>query len=354
MPEIDNKNRVTGAVFFVLTLSISLFVFFIFLSKPGMNNNRKATLSAMVYGYAYRPMVYRSLLPTAVRWTTGIVPQSGRTIFKSFVYRHPAIRLLFNRFHLEADFPTETLIALILMYGCFLAFLLGMQRLYETFYSGSPLIRNSIPSLAALGLPPFFAYTNYPYDFCTLWLTALCLIYLAQCRWLLFLLCFTLACANKETAILMIPIFGIYTFKKGLLQRARWAQLLIVQVTIYMLIRAALWFKFQLNLGSMLEFHLYDHNVPMFQNWLTQGYSFGQLTVALVVVALICYGWSSKPLLLKLGLLALPPLLLACLFFGYFDEWRAYFDVYPAAMLLTVEPIGKLFGVKLREETLKV
>jgi hypothetical protein len=345
--EIDRPKHVF--LHGLVAVAASLFVFSLFLLHPGMHTNPRAFLSSMVYQSAEKPLVYRTLLPTTVQILSQVVPESKRSELALSVLNHRRLAHLLLRLHLEPAYPVETLIALVLIYASLWGFMIALLRLFDSYYSAPPEFRLLIPTLGILGLPPFFAYTNYPYDFCTLFFSTLCLLLVAQGRWRMFLLVFALACLNKETAVLLIPVFGIYAFKRQVLPRRDIIWVLGWQSLIYLVIRSAIVYRFHSNLGSVLEFHLYDHNLIIFDRWLTHGFSFGQLAIAGLAAFLLCYGWSSKPLLLKLGLIALPPLLIMCLFFGYFDEWRAYFDAYPAAMLLLIDPVGKLFGAKLRE-----
>jgi hypothetical protein len=345
--EVDRPKHVF--LYWLVAVVASLFVFFLFLLHPGMHTNPRAFLSTMIYQSAEKPLVYRTLLPTTVQILSQAVPESKRSELALSVLNHRRLTRLLLGLHLEPAYPVETLIALVLIYASLWGFMIVLLGLFDFYYSAPPAFRLLVPALGILGLPPLFAYTNYPYDFCTLFFSTLCLLLIAQGRWRMFLLVFALACLNKETVVLVIPIFGIYAFKRHVLPRRDIIRLLAWQSLIYLSIRGALFYRFHSNLGSVLEFHLYDHNLIIFARWLRHGYSFGQLAIAGLVTVLLCYGWSSKPMLLKLGLIALPPLLIMCLFFGYFDEWRAYFDAYPATLLLVIDPVGKLFGAKLRE-----
>ena len=62
--------------FFFSILFMSAYVLFAFVKSPGMNWYERAMVHDMIYAQAWKPFVYRTLLPTSVRITTSLVPES--------------------------------------------------------------------------------------------------------------------------------------------------------------------------------------------------------------------------------------------------------------------------------------
>ena len=67
----------------------------------------------------------------------------------------------------------------------------------------------------------------------------------------------------------------------------------------------------------------------------------------LVVAALISYKWKEKPAFLKAALCIAVPLFGTTLFFGFLDELRDYYEIYPILVLLIAHSIGNLLGLKI-------
>jgi hypothetical protein len=345
-------RRAAPAICLLLTLAVSSIVFVRFIAN--FNGQFAALLSDLAYYRAARPYVARTLLPTTVRALSSVVPADLRARAARSVEASPRAQQIFsiNKQHLshtgrprlEADYPVEDSIAVVVMFGCLIAFAYAMRALFDALYASPPLYRNLIPALAVIGLPPWFAYVSYAYDFCTLLCSTLCLVFLARGRRRAFLIAFTAACFNKETSVLIIFLFVTYELLSGQMERRRWITLAAAQVAIYCAVRGLLAILFRHNPGVMGENHFWDHNVPLIRDWLRYGWGLTDLTARALVVFCIVYRWNEKPLLLRCGLIMAPPLLIACLFFGYLDEYRAYLECYPIFVLLVLDTVGRLFG----------
>ena len=162
---------------------------------------------------------------------------------------------------------------------------------------------------------------------------------MAQKKWLLFLVLYTLACFNKETTILLTFLFVIYFgfYSVPRLNKSFLIKLLSAQAGIYLIVRLVLLYFFHDNPGaSILNNMLMRHNLLLKPYTMMGVYSF------LIVVLMVLYKWDEKPIFLKCGLLMLIPLLSLCLFFGYIDELRDYYEVYPVVILLMAPTIGEI------------
>ena len=119
---------------------------------------------------------------------------------------------------------------------------------------------------------------------------------------------------------------------------------LIVQLLIWTGLKAIINIIFQNNPGSVAEFHLFDYNLQMIFRPLSILYF---AAVIFLFYRLIKYRWSDKPPFLRKGLFVLLiPMATLALFFGYIDEFRQYYEVFPIIFLLMLPSVLDIFGIK--------
>jgi hypothetical protein len=293
----------------------------------------------MVYGKAWKPFVYRTLLPTTVRVISAPVPQSIRASLSEMVDESESYQKLFAKLEWGKDFFVEYIVAMILMFLSLWGFAIAVRYLFALFYDTSPLLSNLVSILALLGLPTMFMYTSFLYDFPSLLLYTLGLIFLYNQDWKKFLILYPVACLNKETTILLTFIYFIYYRHK--LRADNFYKLLFIQLTIFAVVKVFLFVIFKNNPGTFVEFHLVDHNLG-----LLTGYNLSVAFAVLGLIMLIYYKWKEKPLFLRTSLWALLPLLFLTLFLGYLDELRDYYEVYPTLIILISHSIAAVMGLE--------
>jgi hypothetical protein len=114
----------------------------------------------------------------------------------------------------------------------------------------------------------------------------------------------------------------------------------VIQVSLWIAIRAALLFVFRSNEGSLLEFH-FIRNLGLIFRPLKTLYFVG---VLLVFFVLVRYEWKRKPAFLCKGFfVTLIPLAVLGMFFGYVDELRDYYEAFPFLFLLSLSTIVDIF-----------
>lgn len=329
------QRTVYSVVYSAFAALLTSLVFLIFVTKPGINGYYPAMFKDMVYGTAFKPFVYRTLLPSTVRLITSSIPPNIRESLSQSTFFIP---------DWEPALSTEYLVASILMCASLVGFSFAIRYLFYGIYHAQAVFIDLVSLAAVVGLPPFFRYYSYLYDFPTLFLFTLGLGLMVRHKWRQFLILFSIACLNKETTILLTMVFAIYFWgRRDLIERKLFIQLLLWQSGIFLLIRAGIFWVFRNNPGSALEFHFFDHNL----NLLLQPYSFSTLLIGLGLTMLAIYKWSEKPAFLKSGMYILIPLLISGLFFGYFDELRAYYEAYPILLLLISHSVGDIVGLKI-------
>ena len=236
----------------------------------------------------------------------------------------------------------QYLLASFLMLLCFMGFghitVLLTERLCNIPKTGKS--RLLLASGALLGLPPFFSYTSFPYDPPQLFLFTLALYYLATQRAKLFYITFVACCLNKETAILLIPLYAL-NFGTTISSRRRNLAKIIALLMVYVGIKVFLAWIFQANPGTFVEFQL-QHNIGL----LTRGWTFTTLVVVSIIVIMIFFDWRKKSYFLKTSfLLVLIPLVTLAFFLGFLDEWRGYYEAYPLAFGLSVHSLNSLKNI---------
>lgn len=299
---------------------------------------RTSRFEDMIEGTADRPYVYRQLLPCIARAARALgLPQpSARQDFDAdFLRRWPQIVESFSWPHSHLFEYSIVAVAQILSF-CGTLWLL--RALLSHFTNFSESARDFAPLGALLLLPFFFGSGKHLYDPTTLFFSAWLLWLLAarHMRW--FFVAFFLACWNKETTLLFVPIFCVAALQTPT-KNARWialqgALLLLMWLGVKLFLNGV----FRGNGGSVTEFHL-DNTLNL---WRKPQFAFFVLVVALMGF-LAARDWKSKPPLLRAGLgWTLWPLAISCALFGALDEMRDYYETLPFLFCLMMPTIGAL------------
>jgi hypothetical protein len=326
-----------------LYLLISLQVLFIFLRYPGINLNEHARVSDMVAGTADKPFVYRALVPLMARGLIVALPPSV-TLKLDGSSPDAHFASLLNLAAEKLSWPRDDFLPLavvsFLAYIAFVGFAFGVRSLCASCFAAPAAFVDAAPIVALLGLPPMFVYANYVYDPATLCLMTWGLVLMLRRQWVPYALVFLLACLNKETAVLL-PLVMYLTAAPLLRQeRSRYYVPLLGQVVAFAAIQLVLRQMFHANAGAGVEYHLW-HNLACLPPWTASA-----LLSAAALIFLLRHEWDHKPAFLKTALWMAVPLVAFCLILGFIDEWRDYYEVYPAAMLLCYYSLARLLGVK--------
>ena len=335
----ENKS-----VYRIIIALISLYVLIAFVKLPPINGDEQSMFSEMVYGTAWKPFVYRTLLPTSVRIISEVIPESVHIALTEKVESNHLIMLGMEKLKWESEFITEYLIGMVLMYLSLLGFVYAFRKLFDEIYTSPLWFKNVISIILLFAIPAMFQpnYSNYVYDFPALLLFTLGLLFLKQRKWIHFLILFFIACFNKETIILLTMIFAIHYYSDNEIKKKFFYQLIAVQIAIFGLIKILLLILFIENPGGFVEFHLLDRNYLLFN-----GYSLSTFVVLLIIFLSIFSRWDEKPKFLKDALWIGIPLLILTLLFGFFDELRDYYEVLPIIILVISFNIAKILGVGL-------
>jgi hypothetical protein len=331
------------AAYFVLVFAVSAWIFVIFVTPErasvGINQYERSRFLDMVEGTAYRPFVYRILLPATTRVISNLTPEPVIQASSRMVEGNSYLRKAFAHFGWETSAAYPYLVASALMLLSFMGFAhyTGRLAIRVCDVGDTYRMRALLAVGVLLGLPPFFSYTAFIYDPPQLFLFTLALFLLASQRIWAFVVTFGFCCLNKETAVLLLLVFAFTSYR--LMSRKRYLTILIGLSVWYLLVRVVIAFVFRANPGVFVEFHLLDHNLRL----LMMDWSFTDLVTCLVLVALVFYRWSEKPDFLRVSfVVVLAPMVVLSLFLGYLDEWRGYYEAYPLAFGLAVDTIRRL------------
>ena len=327
-------------IHFFLTSFVAICVLIIFLIKPGINDDPHSKFENMINGTAYKPFVYRTLLPTSTKILSQTVPVEVKESLSKEISESPLLSKIFKKLRWENELATEYLIAVLLMFLSLLGFAYAIKYLFVIFYYASNHITNFISIFALLCLPPFFMYTSFLYDFPNLFLFTLGLILLVKQQWKIYFPFLFIAIINKETTILLLIIFFFYYKDKLSINWFR--KLLFFQTVAYLITKLMLSFIFRNNAGSFVEVHLIDHNLRLINE-----YNLVTVATYIVILILILYKWKEKPEFLKISFAMIIPLLFLALFLGYIDELRGYYEIYSAFIILVYHSIAKILDIKI-------
>jgi hypothetical protein len=319
-------------------------VLWIFLSSPGINHHSPSALGPMVYGRAARPFVSRALVPGIVRALQSLVPDGLRAHLESEAGHPPLSTILVQLDRIPDNLTVEFLTACVVMYGILVGFLVALRSLWDEVFDAPEAVKRAVPLFALCLLPSLFRFMNYVYDFATLLFFTLGLLLLRRRQWGGFLAVFALSCFNKETTILLTLVMCIeYAGSRG---SRGYRGLVAIQLAVFAASRAILYLAFHRNPGSDLEYHLVDHNLR-----LLKAYPLTSVMAWVLIAALVVLDWRNKPRLLRNSLWMLVPLLSLATVFGYLDELRAFYEVFPTMVLLMAYSLVRLAGAQIATRT---
>ncbi len=243
----------------------------------------------------------------------------------------------------RAPFLREYIVAFLLTVLCVILLSLTMEALWRTMYRPALPQAYVFSLLGLLGLPACFQYYSYIYDFPSLLLYTTCLLLIAHRRWGWYFFMFALSCLSKETTALLIIVFAAYFIRCAATERRTYWGFIVIQSVIVLAARATLAWVFRDNPGSIVEFHLVDHNLPI----LASPWSGETLVAWGVLAVLFLQDFPRKPWLLRVAAGMIVPLLVLGLLFGYLDELRDYYEVYVPLAALVGFSVCRLLGCKI-------
>ncbi len=308
MVEISKKPSYRIIYYFII-ISMALAMCKFYLDGIAWEEPRLA-LSQLMDGTAYRPFIYRILIPFLVKVATRILPLS------------------------------PTFYASLLIYFSFFGFVFTL-RSFTALYWESLTVVDSISLLSLIMLFPFTLTNRHVYDISTLFLFTLGLKLMAQAKWKSFFLVFMVSCLNKETTIFLTLAFFVCYWHRSR-DKFFW-ELLILQTMIYIALRFATMWAYRNNPGGIVENRLAEHMI-VFQTRPLLALIFVGFGIITILLAL--WDWKKKPFFLRRAALGMAPIFLVLYFlWGGPLEIRVFYEIYPIILLLVLPSIGQLLGL---------
>ena len=325
-------------LFSVLLFVISAMVLGAYLRR-GIDGYEICTFHGMIEGSAEKPFVTRMLVPFIIRELSSFVPTDVAAKSDAFGDRNiPELHA--KTWNIRF---TELVFAMLIWYASVIGFALVMMKIVRHLYVTNTDTLRIIALASVAGLPVFFKYFSYMYDLPHLMLFTLCLYLCMKQNWKTYLVFLAVTAFSKETAILIPLIFYLF-YRNTELPKPAFRKLLAAQAAIFISVRAIIYILFLKNAGEFMEVHI-RHNLTL------EAYSLSQFLAFSFLVISVFAGWNKKPKILKCWLFTLVPLVLPALVFGFVDEYRDYYEAYPAILLLSAQFIAvqlheKLFTLK--------
>jgi len=309
----------------------------VFCGKFGMDSFSDTRFFDAIYATAVRPYVYRALVPAIVRTIADATPA-------------PVAAELVRAFRMPNIFPEagitityQYVVFCLVIWAAFVGLAYSLRTLTRHFYPDlSETVADFGVPLASMALMPiFFRNFNFVYDPATVFLFAAALASLVRQRYLLFFLLVTLAALNKETAVLLVPVFLVWARHKAwrIAPTLAFATMLtVISLGVYGYITH----QFHDSPGGQMAFGMSAYNLQLA---VQRPYAFLWLVgVVMAFGYFVARDWKTKPLFLRQMFLALlVPHTAMLLLVGCIDELRVFYEVFaPLVLLMAPSAISAL------------
>lgn len=326
-------------MFLLVSMFLCAMLLVTFVRISGVNRNSRAGFQEMLNGTAYKPYVYRLLVPLSVRGVLDILPAPLEITLREQLAGSPILQNWIAIFNASPELGLEALLVWMIMYFSLLGFCYSFRSLLSTVGGvKSPVSLDLLSLFTLFPLLLFFGF-GYIYDFTTLFLFTIGLTWMARRKWGAYLPVFVLACLNKETAILLTLVFFVHYKDRNYMPRHRFLTLLTLQIASYALVKSWLFFRYQTNPGEPVEIHLAEYQMVLQQHpWV----GIISLIIFLMILLLVFHRWKQKPLFLRHATVMLLPLLVLTIPFGFPYEFRVFYEIYPVLGSLVILSIAGL------------
>lgn len=315
---------------YALTSGIVLYAFTMRAeAKPDFRHS----YAAMVDGTAYRPYIYRTLLPNVVKTVLTITPSAIKVRVDSLHKEQHTGRLTrtFEMLGWDSNRMSMYLVILSLQWLCLIGFAFSMKHLIKALYDLPEFFSDFLPIIALLLLTLGLAYgMSIIYDPSTLLFMALGLLLIIKRWFVLYYLVLSLAILNKETAFLLIAFFAVYEFKS--MKPGKLALHLLAQSTLFITMQGLIKWHFSNSPGEVARFHLMDNLLR------SSNISLVYIAFIFIVFGLpIRNSWQSDPAFLRRSfIVGMAFLIPGWVIFCRLAEVRDLLEIYPVAFLLIV------------------
>lgn len=308
----------------------------------------RTQFEATYEGTAWKPFVYRVLIPKATWLIVETTPASWQESINRALYDikfNPAFSGIRNSLPWLADvYPDPQRIypravMTLLIYGCLWGYIWAIYRLAQAAFPDNRAIHFFAPIFGMLVIPSFSWPFCYVYDIPVLFLSTACYYCIITGKIKPYVVFFTLATLNKESALFIALLFSVWFFRR--MNSRQYAMAIATQCVIYVTIKIVLTMSFIPNPGWFLERHVAD----VLTNDLFSRSGYQRILVIAGLWFLLTFRWQDKPLFLKQLFWMMPIFYLCYILFGMPGEYRAFFDILPLAVLLGTHTLVAATGI---------
>ncbi len=304
-----------------LALVISAGVFITYLSINRFGDSEIGGFAKTLEGTAFRPGVYRLLVPALARAGANVVPSRMVDFFRNLP-PGTGIKQAFDQLS-NGTYFGEAISALLLIYLSVAGFIFVEKRFVkELGYSLKEQL--VLPIALAILILPFSVFFAYVYDLPEVFLFAICALFLYQRRWPAYLVFLAISLLNKETSAFLILIFAIYYFPR--LPRREFITLFAAQAGIFVALRALIMYLYRDNPGVSIFWSLQYH-IDQYTKYPST------LLVTLILFGVMAFlmlkDWQRKPVFLRYASLIFPLTLVLFFVAGMPMEFRIFLDSLP-------------------------
>jgi hypothetical protein len=333
---VTRRLAATGLLLIVSLLATGNWLYF----HPPLGRDPQALFQGMIDGTAYKPHVTRALVPFVVRGIEGLLPSGAAEGLRRPLVWAGLKPVLLPDTHPEIR-PVSFYVWVYLVIASLALLGEGTRRFLASLYAGSSWLFLVGGALTIALWPLLACYSAYVYDPFTPTLVLWAFLAGAQRKWIAYYPLLALAAINKETTVL-VPLAVSLALTEAVAWRSTLKRTLF-DVGIIASIRAILTLVvFRGNPGSLLEFHMFGHNV----NYVIAYLFLPQFALIAILVAGLCApDWRRKPRAAKALALLVVPLAAAALLFGYVDELRQYAETLPGFVALIFPTVLSQCGI---------
>lgn len=339
-------SRMSGPIsrwnlaWFILILGVA-FVVTVGGLRATSGDERQTGIAAQVDGTAYRPYVYRQLIPRLVRVLMAPLPREVWTRMAQKILNSGAVARFeyATACHYEW-WDAKTLVPIglsaIITFLCLIGYQVAIRALLQHELVAPRAFFAVVPLALCYGLLFLNRGGTLSYDYPQVFLFALGILLLAKDKLTLFYLVYILGMINKETSVLLAIVFAVVY--RGRLDTLKYIAHLTALTVIFLIIKLTLQYVYAGNLGHPLYHHVCDHNIAFM---LDPKSASEIISLTLLIIGLAVRNWRSKPLILRQASVVLWPLFILTFLFGWIDEVRDLIEVFPSGLALAAISVGQ-------------
>jgi hypothetical protein len=289
----------------------------------------------MLDGSAFKPYIYRVLVPTLLRCIEFMSPDAVENFVN--LELNERFPYFINHYHISPDLAYLGVWSVAFY---LISLLIYCRLLYLGGYHIVGLSRTQAaitPLLGLLMLPPFFRQ-GYIYDLPQLALFSACLYLMFRQNWRLYFVIFSVLSFNKETSIIIL-----FSYVACFIDKHSVRKLLVVSllhIFAYGAIRLLLEWIFQNNPGVSMQVHIIDQVKFYSEIW-----NFGTIIQLMGASFILIYQWNSKSVFLRRSVILAAPLAFLFMVGGSPGEYRVFYEVVYVVTLLTFHSITAAWQV---------